>query len=113
LASELQLKLFLYENRYHEAYGKLDLEEKKQELFDSQSRFLLARRDDGEEYLGYAMWRFDWEQTMEFGEDGEDIDVPTVYWSVISFCSAPSLHCQAEFHIVFLRAATNCKSSRK
>jgi hypothetical protein len=66
-------------NRYREAYGRLDLEEKKLELFDAQSRFAIVSRPGGGPGIGYAMWRFDWEETM--ADEEEETVVAVVYWS--------------------------------
>jgi hypothetical protein len=69
--------------RYRRAYGTFDIEEQEQELFDAQSRFVILSRRSGGQGVGYAMWRFDWEETMTDGNNSDDEDqvVSVVYWS--------------------------------
>ncbi|KAG0145289.1 hypothetical protein CROQUDRAFT_64024 [Cronartium quercuum f. sp. fusiforme G11] len=63
----------IYENR-SDGYSP---KEKRAELLDRQSRFLLALGPTDDELKGFAMWRFDWEETCD--DEVEEVEVVYCY----------------------------------
>lgn len=52
-----------------------NIEEKREELFDPSSRFLLLRQTDSGKLLTFAMFRFDAEATAKAG-----VQTSVLYW---------------------------------
>lgn len=57
--------------RYEASHDGWDPEEKRKELFDRESRFIVLRADPSSPPLGYTIFRFDTEETA----DTEEADV--------------------------------------
>lgn len=58
-------------HRYETSHDGWDPEEKRKELFDRESRFIVLRADRSSPPLGYVIFRFDTEETA----DTEEADV--------------------------------------
>lgn len=50
-------------------------EEKQEELFDEESRFIIIQERDGPDLLGFTSFRFDMEDTAD-----DDVQIEVVYW---------------------------------
>ena len=70
---------------YRSSQGGYDPSEKQEELFHSDSRFLVARLPDTSTLAGYSMFRFDREDASaesraETSSEEDEAQIDVLYW---------------------------------